>query len=882
MHSTHRHNPFYPVANATATKGALVALVLGFGWNVAVSAQGPAFPSPVFPFGSNFISAGLAVADLSGDSKQDIVAVWGSVVSVFIGSGSGHFSPPVNYPANSSPVAVAVGQLDGDGIPDVVVTNLNSNVISVLKGTGGGALGAPATYATAVGPTAVVLSDVNGDSNLDALVACRNSNVVSVLLGNGIGGFGAATNFSVATFPVSVVVADFNNDGKKDFATCNTQSTSNVSVRLGDGIGGFGAVTNFLIGTSKAPSQIATGDFNQDGNVDVVAGHAGLSAQGATVFLGTGFGGFAAGFDISFGSGPGVKSVVVADFNADGRADIAAANSQISQLAIRFGNGLGAFPTLASVPAPNKPVFLALGDVNGDGRPDVSTVSSLPEVQVFVGDGAGSFVTGKVFMNGVATYGTVHCDFNKDGNPDVLAPLYQANTVYALAGNGAGNLAAPTLNTSGAVPRSIAIGDFNLDSTIDYAVANQNSNNVVVALGTGGASFGTGVSYAVGMFPRTAHVADFNLDAKPDVLTVNMNSNDVSMLAGDGLGGFAATQNSAIGNTPMCGATADFNADGITDVFVGRSSVQTAHVFVGNGTGGFPTFASSSISTSNETQQCVAPGDVNLDGIPDLVVGVGNATLPTLGVRILHGLGGGTFTVHSTISKISTDGSVNSLALGDVDGDGRPDLFVANSHRVGFHRQDGLGNFVSAGAFSGGLFPELGSLGDLDLDGRPDVTFGSSSGGGGITWLRNLASSPAGVSTYGNGTHGCGGILSMGVNSVPQQGNANFTISTAHAPSTSLGACIVTDSQDLAGTDYLGLNLKLHVNLILATELFSLDSYSDSSGAAFAPAPIPASPLLIGANYYAQNLFVEPALFKCSTGAFGLVSSNGLKLTIQP
>lgn len=860
-----------------------VAVALALSSVVArASAQAPTFPSPVLPLGSNFISNGVTIHDVNGDGNADVLAVSSQgLVVVYLGNGAGGFSSPTNFAANSSPVAIAAGDLDGDTIPDVVVTNFNPNYISVLKGLGSGLFAGPVTYATATSPNSIVLSDMNGDTLLDAVVAAKNSNSVSVLLGNGVGGFGAATNFTVGTAPVVVVVADFNNDGKKDFATCN-QSSNNVSVRLGDGLGGFGAVTNFAVGNFKTAASVAVGDFNLDGKADLVASHASASALGATVFIGDGLGGFAAGFDINMGANASARSVVVADFNSDGKPDIATANNQSKEIAIRFGNGLGTFPTIGSTPAPNKPSFLCLGDVNNDGKPDVATIGDMPEVEVLRGDGVGGFIASKVFANGTNTWSPVLCDYNHNGKLDVLASAYLANATFALSGDGAGNFGTQTLNPSGGTPRGLAVCDFNGDGKIDYAGAASSSNAVVVSLGNGTSTFGAGTSYTVGAHPWSAHTGDFNSDGKIDLVTPNLNGKNVSFLAGNGAGGFAAAVNTTFTPDPQCGAVGDFDLDGNLDFFVGGTNVKIAVVLMGNGLGAFPTSAATTLTTNNETQNAVSAGDLNFDGAPDIALAISSAATPTLSVRILYSIGAGNFSQFATISTFANNPAATSVLVGDADGDGREDLFTANQYRVSYYTRDTLGGFVASGTYSAGLFPILGALGDLDSDGRPELVVGSSAGAGGITVLKNLVPPSTGVSRYGTGTYGCSGILGMGTNSVPASGNSNFAITTTNAPLRSLGVCIIANAQDAAGTDLFSMNFLVHLNLLTATEVLTADSFSDDVGSAFAPAPIPVAPAIVGSSYFAQTLFVEPPHYLCSPGQFGLVSANGLTMVIQP
>ena len=164
------------------------------------------------------------------------------------------------------PFAIAVGDVSGDGKPDVVVANLNANTVSVLRGNGTGGFGTREDFPTGTGPASVAVGDLSGDGKPDIAVENSSANTVSVLLGDGAGGFGAKTDLASGAVPFSVVIGDVSGDGKLDLAAANW-SSSTVSVMPGDGFGGFGAKTD--IGTGPAPRSIAIGDLNSDGRLDL-------------------------------------------------------------------------------------------------------------------------------------------------------------------------------------------------------------------------------------------------------------------------------------------------------------------------------------------------------------------------------------------------------------------------------------------------------------------------------------------------------------------------------------------------------------------------------------------------------------------------------------
>ncbi len=151
-------------------------------------------------------------------------------------------APFLSFDAGSHPYSVAIGDLNGDGKPDLAVANASSNTVSVLLGNGNGTFGAKTDYGTGSYPYSVAIGDLSGDGKPDLAVANNYSNTVSVLLGNGYGTFGVKTDYGTGSGPNSVAIGDLNGEGKPDLAVENHLSIT-VSVLLGKGIGTFGAIT---------------------------------------------------------------------------------------------------------------------------------------------------------------------------------------------------------------------------------------------------------------------------------------------------------------------------------------------------------------------------------------------------------------------------------------------------------------------------------------------------------------------------------------------------------------------------------------------------------------------------------------------------------------
>jgi hypothetical protein len=269
----------------------------------------------------------IICADFNNDGKIDLASANGlsaNNVSIYLGNGAGSFSSATNFAVGNYPSALCSADLNADGKMDIAVTNVSSNNISILLGTGTGSFSAAVNFPCGgSNPNSVITADFNGDLKLDLVVANDLSGNISLLLGSGTGSFGTATTFSIGTNPVSVFSKDFNNDGKEDVVTANN-AAGNVSVLLGTGNGSFNAPTNFAVSNCQA---VISADFNGDGKLDLA------TAGGSTsIMLGTGTGSF--GIATTYTAGSGTNGICTADFNSDGKIDLATANYNSSNMSV--------------------------------------------------------------------------------------------------------------------------------------------------------------------------------------------------------------------------------------------------------------------------------------------------------------------------------------------------------------------------------------------------------------------------------------------------------------------------------------------------------------------------------------------------------------------
>ncbi len=337
-----------------------------------------------------------------------------------------NFTAPV---AASGNYGVVMGDLNGDGIPDLVTSNFTGNTLSVFLGKGDGSFLTHVDYMVGSLSFGMALGDLNGDGIPDIAVASSLSSIVSVLLGNGDGTFQAIKNYATGGISQYVVMADFNGDGILDLATCASGSGF-VSVLLGNGDGTF--QTQHVYGTGSFAYGLAVGDFNRDGSFDLAVSDS--DDDSVSVFLGNGDGTFQA--QTNYATGPAPTNIAVVDLNADGNQDLVVCDAGGSTISVLLGNGDGTFPPKVDYASSGSPWGVAVADVNGDGIPDVATTNPNSQtVDVFQGKGDGTLLAAVTTTTGVTNYVPALGDLNGDGVIDLAVPSMLTSSVVVSLGS---------------------------------------------------------------------------------------------------------------------------------------------------------------------------------------------------------------------------------------------------------------------------------------------------------------------------------------------------------------------------------------------------------------------------------------------------------------
>ncbi len=680
-------------------------------------------------FAAGVLAQDVEAGDFDGDGNQDLAVVnqFTDSVSILLGVGDGTFAAAVDYPVVPNVTSISLGDVTGDGVLDFAVNSGATGMLVIMPGNGDGTFGASMPINNGLNVSDVQLADLDGANGADLIYTVISDESLRVRLNQGGGTFGAEQVFTTGSDPQDIAAVDLDLDGDLDLAVANlgVAGGSALTVLLNDGTGTLALVGNTDLDASATSLQAA--DLNGDLLPDLAIM---LSNGEAVALAGDGSGTFTA--DVTLAPVAGSPSrFTVGDFDGDGDVDLVSADAQAHGLSFH-ANITPAPPT-----APDVPDLDAVSDLGANDDDDITSantdlqftitgVSDGDTVRLYlgstvigeaiaVGDSASIVTNVGEFADGVyqvrAAYNdgvedsarsapftftidttvpaftstptltvpigptyTYDADTNEEGDAGLVYALTTApvgmsidpdtglltwtpvledfgdNEVIISATDVSGNvgtqeftLDADTILTIGdaspthALPGAswgMTAGDFNEDGFDDVAVTFV-LGSVMIFTSNGDGTLSNGDFYNVGTSPQTAYAADLNGDGHLDLATVNFGSDNISVLLGNGDGTFADPVNYDVGSGPVEMTSANLDRKHGADLIVSNANGNSLSVLFANSDG---TYAAATNIGVGANPQGLATGD--FDGDYDIDVAVAAAGTTSVYLLTNDGLGG--------------------------------------------------------------------------------------------------------------------------------------------------------------------------------------------------------------------------------------------------
>ena len=683
--------------------GVLFCLAAACGENSLLAGDGasgrsraPSFETtPMLPLPGP--TTGLAIADVDGDRRPDVVVVGPSYgVAVLLGKGDGTFAAPrIVLDGSRNPQAIVAADFDGDGTIDLAVAF--PDYVRVMLGRGDGAFDDVSGSPTIKGVSAITAADFDGDGRVDLAIA-GGDGTVSVMRGQGRRDLADPIEYPAIRGATGLFAADFDGDGKLDLLAVNKA----LSVTLSN-IGGelrAGKITENDSGAHR--TGVAVDDVNHDGKADVAASYYEQEDEWLTIDLGRG-----AAQIMTFAYWQRPSALAAGDLDGDGKGDLVVGMSRGATVLAVLGNGDGTFRKGEYFGLTDAPTALAVADLDGDGKLDVVAVAG--GLDVLLGEGDGTFHGERALVVSRDTARVVVGDVNGDGLMDcVVTDADNFDRVLVYRGDGHGYFHEAT-GTPVEIPNArarLALVDLNGDGKLDLVSA----DHAMVLLGKGDGTFEPHREWSRPVAATDLVVGDFNGDARPDLVLLLPGSRSLSLLTGKGDGSSEEPQTIDLGGALIRAlAAADLDGDGKLDLAVTTDAGLDVLFGLGDGR-----FEPASHLLPGAALAAIAVGDFNRDGRPDSAVAHADGD----DLRVLLGASGAKVRAFAPAAIVAGTPGIKQIVAIDVDGDGAVDL-VAQSSPDAVLVGHGDGTFQAPRALD--VAGRDLAVADVDRDGRPDL-----------------------------------------------------------------------------------------------------------------------------------------------------------------
>ncbi|MBI3820403.1 MAG: VCBS repeat-containing protein [Planctomycetes bacterium] len=647
-------------------------------------------------------------------------------------------SPEVyNTGPNNSAADAATGDFNNDGIADLLTAHDGPAArleLRLGKGTG---LFLPPTFAVpgvAMAPAFITVGDFDNDGKLDAVAT--GGTALCLFRGNGAGSL--LNTFSVnhpAGASGGVAAADFDHNGNLDCA--EVLLGPGTAIWIGTGAGTFAGGPVFA--SAVAVERLRVDDMDLDGEADLISSAAFAVAvrKGGPVFT------FSP--EQIFALPNASVDHFVADTTGDGAPEVLVCyGTAFNQFSIITNDGFGNMIALANTPTHDEATRISAADADGDGLRDVFVTcrhqsAMVPDatLDIYQNDGAGGFALNTILMGNERPRALVLADWNGDRRIDAAVggeTPAMAGVLSILFGQGLDKVDIITFASGGAIPWAVATADLNEDGHPDLVVANDFSNNVSIIFGDGAGGFGAPLFIATGAEPMALEIADLNGDRNLDIITADWTGMTLTRIDATGPGTFGAPVAISLPHKPISIAVADVDMDGDPDLIIGYRDATFLAAPAGTGygvminSGGGVFLAPTYVPYANEIY-AIAVQDFNGDGLPDLAVANISFALLNGYMDILINIGGGTFAIAS--STVSTGLVPVAIATGDANRDGVMDVVMSNFdvNNLALFMGAGGGAFGAATSYATGTNPWGVILTDINSDGVGELintNFGDS------------------------------------------------------------------------------------------------------------------------------------------------------------